>query len=150
MLRALPDKIIPRLGLCRVDCPYSSMRHNTTGVSRLVSIWFGCLCSRIIFSRQLMHHAASTCCLPLSQDLVESAAGLVKGGFLNACVHTDGLCTISKMSTYCRKEPGSCFPSCILTSQPEGARVPKRIKTVICVRRLYTYMSISMVFSPTD
>ena len=40
MLRALLDKILPRLGLCRADCPYSSMRRSTTRVLRLVPIWF--------------------------------------------------------------------------------------------------------------
>ena len=44
MPRALLVKIIPRLGLCHVDCPYGSMRHNTTRVFRPVSIWFECLC----------------------------------------------------------------------------------------------------------
>ena len=45
MLRALLVEIIPRLGLCCVDCPYSSMWHNTTRASRLMSIWFESLCA---------------------------------------------------------------------------------------------------------
>ena len=83
-------------------------------------------------------------------SLVVAAEGLLKRGGSKCVVHADGLRTRTNMSTYCRKEPGTCFPSCVWTSQPEGARVPNRIKTVICVRRLYTYMCVSMVFSPTD
>ena len=104
------------------------------------------LCSRIILSRKLMHYAASTCCMPLYREsLVVAAEGLLKRGGVKCVVHADGLCTRIIMSTYCRKKPGTCFPSCIWPSQREGARVPNRIKTVICVRRLCTYVSCPLL-----
>ena len=63
-----------------------------------------------------------------SESLVVAAEGLLKTGVIECVVHADGLCTRTNMSTYCCKEPGTCFPRCIWTSQPEGARVPNCMK----------------------
>ena len=58
-----------------------------------------------------------------SESLVVAAESLFKRGVIECVVHADGLCTRTNMSTYCRKELGTCFHRCIWTSQPEGARV---------------------------
>ena len=44
------------------------------------------------------------------EDLVVAAQGLLKGGFYTACVHADGLCTTTKMSTHCAKNLVLAFP----------------------------------------
>ena len=75
-----------------------------------------------------------------SESLVVSAEGLLKRGVIECVVHADGLCTRTNMCTYCRKEPGTCFPRCIWTSQPEGARVLNR-------ETVNTHMCISISFS---
>ena len=54
--------------------------------------------------------------MPLYREsFVVAAEGLLKD-FFQFAVHADGFCTRTKMSTYCRKAPGTCFP-------PEYGRV---------------------------
>ena len=75
-----------------------------------------------------------------SESLIVAAEGLLKRGGVECVVHADGLCTITNMSTYCRKEPGIYFPRCIWTSQPEGARVPNRMKPYFAFEDIYTHL----------